>query len=49
MAAIAHELQILARNGTVEGAGDLIAALEREFARVKTGLGAYATEREQAQ
>ncbi len=49
MAAIAHQLQILARSGTVDGAGDLIAALEREFARVKADLGAYATEREQAQ
>ncbi len=49
MAAIAHQLQTLGRSGTVDGAGDLIAALEREFARVKAELGAYATEREQAQ
>jgi CheY-like chemotaxis protein len=49
MAAIAHQLQTLGRDGTVEGAGDLIAALEKEFARVKAGLGTFATEREQAQ
>jgi CheY-like chemotaxis protein len=49
MATIAHQLQILGQGGAVEGARDLIAALEKEFARVQAGLGTYAVEREQAQ
>ena len=49
MAALAQQLQTLGRSGSVDGAGDLITALEKEFARVKAGLGAYAIEREQAQ
>jgi CheY-like chemotaxis protein/HPt (histidine-containing phosphotransfer) domain-containing protein len=49
MAAIAHQLQILGKSGSVDGAGDQIAALEKEFVRVKAGLGAYAVERERAQ
>jgi PAS domain S-box-containing protein len=49
MATIAHQLQVLGRGGSVEGAGDLIAALEKEFARVKEGLGGYVVAREQTQ
>jgi hypothetical protein len=49
MAAIAHQLQILGKSGSVDGSGDQIAALEKEFARVKAGLGAYAVERERTQ
>jgi len=49
MAAIAHQLQTMGKSGSVDGAGDQIAALEKEFARVKAGLGAYAVERERTQ
>jgi len=49
MAAVAHQLQLLARSGSVNEAGDLIGVLEKEFARVKEGFGAYAIEHGQAQ
>jgi two-component system, sensor histidine kinase and response regulator len=41
MAAHAQSLQMLGRSGTVHGAVDMIAALEREFERVKTELELY--------
>jgi len=49
MAEIALQLQMLGKTGSVEGATDLIGALEREFARVRVALESYVGSHEKAQ
>jgi CheY-like chemotaxis protein len=41
MASIAQQLQLLGKTGSVQGATDLITALEKEFVRVRTALENY--------
>jgi two-component system, sensor histidine kinase and response regulator len=49
MVATCQQLQALGKSGSVQGAGDLIAALEKEFARVRTALGSYRQAKAKAQ
>jgi HPt (histidine-containing phosphotransfer) domain-containing protein len=46
MAFIAEQLQNQGKQGSLDGATDMIKALESEFVRVKDALDAYATARE---
>jgi CheY-like chemotaxis protein/HPt (histidine-containing phosphotransfer) domain-containing protein len=41
MVTLCQQLQALGRSGSVQGAGDMITALEKEFGRVRTALGSY--------
>ncbi len=49
MARMAQELQSLGKKGSVKGATDLIAALEKEFARVRSALEGYLVSREKVE
>jgi len=49
MARIAQELQAMGKKGSVKGASDLIAALENEFARVRSALEGYLVSREKVE
>ncbi len=49
MAAVAQDLQMIGKTGSVEGAGDLIGKLEREFASVTAALDTYLLSHEKAQ
>ena len=49
MATIAQQLQALGKSGSVQGASDLIASLEKEFTRVRAGLDRYQTARVKVQ
>jgi CheY-like chemotaxis protein/HPt (histidine-containing phosphotransfer) domain-containing protein len=42
LASLSEELELCARTGTVENAGDLITRIEKEYARVEGALGALA-------
>jgi PAS domain S-box-containing protein len=49
MALLAQRLQALGKTGSVDGASDLVRALEAEFTRVKSALDSYRAIRERAQ
>jgi PAS domain S-box-containing protein len=49
MVNICQQLQVLGKSDSVEGAGDMITALEKEFERVRSALGSYRQMKAKAQ
>ena len=49
MVTVSQQLQALGKAGSVQGAGDMITLLEKEFARVRTALGSYMQTKVKAQ